>query len=912
MWRKLLFVVILLGFAAGLGWFFLQYEESKAPSSSALVAIPSDAAIIVQTHDPRATWGKLAQDNTLWEALCRGESFASINHGISVLDSLLDTRDPLAQLVRFQPLYISAHKSGGSSYNWLFAISLPPAGNAEIVHSAVRDLAASPATSKQYDEATIYSFTNRETKQTFSYSIYRQIMVASYSTLLVEDAIRQINSGTSVANDPAFSKLLATAGGNADGNVYVKYETLPHVIGTYLSQDAAETVRGLKSFAGWSELDAHVKSNMLGLNGFTTASDSANFYLSLFTDQRPQDLDILRIVPENTAAMVQMGFSDFPSYAVAYRSWLRATNQLFEYEKRINAFNERYQCNLLTDMLGWVDHEVALVVTEPASTDLSENVFAVLRATDAEMAQSSLGALAAAIDQATEQPSDTLSYRHYTMRQLAAPGIFELLLGPLFEQLDQNHYTLVGDYVVFGNSPAALRSFVKKFETEKTLAQNASFRDFEGLLSDASNIFVYSNIARSPNVYKHLLADSWGSKIEKHLETLREFEAVALQISSDRDGLFYNNFVLRHNPVYEEETRSLWEVALDTVITSTPWIALNHNTSKGEVVVQDASNKLYLLSTTGKVLWSRQLEERVLGEVVQIDAYKNSKLQLLFNTRNQLWLIDRNGKDVGAFPISLPAPASAPLACMDYDNNKRYRILVPCANGQVYNYSASGASVDGWKYAGTGNPVAHKPVHFSAGGKDYVVFTDSQGKVLATDRRGGPRKTLTATLPAGRVPYLEPGQTIDESRLVTTDTLGNIVRLYFNSSVDTLKLSSFTRKHAFLLADLDADNSREFVFADGNRLSVYNAEKELVFSREFDAEISASPQLLQPNGHAPMLGITTAETSEIWLLNSLGMVRDGLPLQGATAFVVQALSDSRTLNLVVGSHDKNIYTYSLE
>ena len=48
MLRKIVFVLVLLAFAAGLGWFFLQYEEAKASMNDALIAIPSDAALTNQ------------------------------------------------------------------------------------------------------------------------------------------------------------------------------------------------------------------------------------------------------------------------------------------------------------------------------------------------------------------------------------------------------------------------------------------------------------------------------------------------------------------------------------------------------------------------------------------------------------------------------------------------------------------------------------------------------------------------------------------------------------------------------------------------------------------------------------------------------------------------------------------------
>ena len=495
---------------------------------------------------------------------------------------------------------------------------------------------------------------------------------------------------------------------------------------------------------------------------------------------------------------------------------------------------------------------------------------------------------------------------------MAIPGLFGTLFGDLFSDLKGNYFTELGNYYVFGNSEASIRQVIKKFETEKTLANNANFRAFSENLADESNIFIYTSVARSTNIYKSLLSREWARDIDNYTELYRKFEALAIQVSAHKDGMFYNSVFLKHNPVYKQETGSLWELAMDTVVERKPWVVRNHNTKSGEVLVQDAGNQLALISNTGKVLWKRKLQEAIVGDVQQIDAYENNKLQLLFTTANKLWLVDRNGEDVGAFPLDLPDKASAPLACMDYDRNKRYRILVPCADGKVYNYTAKGSAVKGWNFSTTGAPVVQQPTHFQLDGKDYVLFVDREGTVYATDRKRQERLTLSKSLPAGREIYLEKGETLEESRIITTDSVGTVVSLYFTDSLETLRLSEFTRKHYFLYADVDGQEGGEYIFGDGKRLSVYTGDQKLLWSQEFDASVSAMPQYFVLPEKGMRLGVTTEGTSEIWLLNSLGMLHEGLPLSGATAFSIADLSRDGSLVLVVGNHDKNLYTYTLE
>ena len=107
-----------------------------------------------------------------------------------------------------------------------------------------------------------------------------------------------------------------------------------------------------------------------------------------------------------------------------------------------------------------------------------------------------------------------------------------------------------------------------------------------------------------------------------------------------------------------------------------PHFVKNYITKKLDIVVQDTKNNLNLISNNGKVLWKKRIDQPILGKVSQIDIYKNGGLQLIFNTKNKIYVLDRNGKDVMPFPKTFKDPITQPLAVFDYDKNKNYRILI--------------------------------------------------------------------------------------------------------------------------------------------------------------------------------------------------------------------------------------------
>ena len=78
------------------------------------------------------------------------------------------------------------------------------------------------------------------------------------------------------------------------------------------------------------------------------------------------------------------------------------------------------------------------------------------------------------------------------------------------------------------------------------------------------------------------------------------------------------------------------------------------------------------------------------SEIFQVDYFRNGKLQLLFSTRNELYLIDRNGNFVEKYPVKLRSPATCGLSVFDYDNNRDYRLFIACEDKHIYAYTKEG------------------------------------------------------------------------------------------------------------------------------------------------------------------------------------------------------------------------------
>jgi hypothetical protein len=913
MWKKIVFAVVSIAVLAAAVYFYIHIREVKTPISSAIKAVPTDACIIFESRQTRGTWKKLSQSNIMWSDLIGTDFIAALNRDGNTIDSLLALDTEASKLLENKPVIISMHKTGENALDFLYLYSLPditqqPTAEQFIVNAGKTKAPAQ----RQFEGVSINTiiFANRSE---LHFAFTKGILIAGFNVTLVENSIKQLNSGRSLQDDKYFSSVLQSAGQKVDGNIYVNYKQLPFFFSGFLSADQKDLVNDLSGFASWTEVDATIRPNELMLSGFTSFNDSIHNYLGLFREQDPQNIELTSIAPSNTSSFVFFGLSDFNVFYTNYKEHLGHKGKRDEHDRAVTDINTRYGIDAEKSMLSWIGNEMAMIVTEPSSTDFEDKCYAVFRSADIEETKKLLDAISDSAARVSETKQDTENFQGYSIHHLMIPGLIPALLGSPFEHVQQNYYTNVGNYMVFGNSIAAIKQIINSYEGGKTLENDQYYVSFaENNLSEDASLYVYSNIARSPNLYKAYASAEHTKDIDKFMDIYRRFQAIGIQFSSNGKQ-FYSNIFLKHNPIYKQETNSLWEVPLDTTVSNKPVLVTNHNTKAKDIFVQDDGNNIYLISNTGKLLWSRQLDEKIMSEVVQVDGLRNGKLQVMFNTRSAIYVIDRNGKDLQGFPVKLKSPASNGMTVLDYENNADYRLLIACENKRLLNLKMNGQMVDGWNFDKTENLVNIPVQYHNIGGKDHLFAVDSKGKVYVLDRHGNPRVKVKEDIgkPVSNF-FIEPGRDIARSTLVAADSTGNIIRLILDGNKEAIKLGEFSSSPVFDLKDMNNDKQREYILMDSKSLSVYRQDRSLVFRHQFSDTVSlAKPMFFLFPDNSGRIGAASPSANEVYLFGPAGELHPGFPLTGSSPFSIGRLNDDEMIYLVTAS-GKTVYVYVIE
>ena len=566
-----------------------------------------------------------------------------------------------------------------------------------------------------------------------------------------------------------------------------------------------------------------------------------------------------------------------------------------------------------------MEGEVALVLSDWDEPGIAGESFLVISTLSRSMA---LGELQKMLDfNARSTGRNVSSYKHtyrvdrdisYDIYRFPFAETGDLFFGRIFGSAETSYFSFVGNYLVFGESVEGLSRFIHANVLNQVLTADTRFREFSEYLASRNNFYFYSNVSRSAGLFQVLLNEELGASIALNIDSFRKFQALSLQFSSGRE-MIYNNILLKYSPLIVEDPHTEWQTLLDTLIDFKPALLLNHNTGENEIFVQDLNNTIYLINTAGRILWKKPLPGRIMGEVYQIDYYRNNRLQMLFNTREQIFLLDRNGNSVGSYPITLPSPATAGLSLFDYENNKDYRIFIPSEDKSVVVRSKEGNVVPGWLFRGTEHAVRHQIRYIRADGRDYIVFADRQ-RVYILDRRGNVRVKPERMFPVSahnNIVY-EPRTPGSDPRLSVTDTTGRVWNIYFDGKTEVTVFGEYSPGHYFDLQDISADGYMDHIFVDSNRVDVYTREGSLMFSWSPGVPVDNPPAYYYFSRSDRKLGFVSGAAGQIYLVNSDGSVYKGFPLAGRSQFTIGFLSpDNGNFQLIVGSDNNFLYNYSV-
>lgn len=454
--------------------------------------------------------------------------------------------------------------------------------------------------------------------------------------------------------------------------------------------------------------------------------------------------------------------------------------------------------------------------------------------------------------------------------------------------------TITSNALVFAESQNAMFRYINALSSGNTLRSSESFSSYSNACWKSAALLGYWRSPESTTLDWYF--SSSDTPLLAQVASINENTAVELFAAGEESEL----------EALEEE---VWEFHADENLRSRPWVVRNHNSGGRDILFQDQNHALYQISAKGERQWKKELEGPIIGAPKQVDAFRNGKLQLVFSTRNKIFMLDRNGKDVDGFPVKLSGPAATEVKVFDYDSNRDYRFLIGMESGEILNFNRSGNAQKGWKFAGGGAAIEGLE-HIRIKDKDYILALSGNGKIHLLKRNGKSRYEPKATADhyGGQGYFLLEGKAIGESKLVYPDSLGNVVVVQLDQPVSEFGLTGFSSGSKLAMRDFDGDGEEDYIIIDGSELKIYNQNNDRLLRFDASADIIGEASVYNFGGGVRMIGFSTS-ADEMYLVNLKGKVQSGFPKKGSSQYAISDLDRNGTFEAVVSSSYGSVICY---
>ncbi len=867
--KAFIIIILVVVFAiAGIWYALLELQKRSIDSSIDMYSfVASDAAILLHIKETDNILSELFANKLFAEPAIKSLLGQIPDYFISGIDSLKTLNPNLYNEIIASQCLISIHQRQ-EKLNYLFQFRFSNKIDFESIKQALEIILKPKKTeSLVFLESNIITSEPNNSEEKISWTLFKGSLLICKNKQIIEQSITNFSSERSIDKDEEFKKIRRTAG-IQNNNLFIDYRKLSQ----YDHNAFVERTLPLGVFshiANWGAYDIISLDNQIMLNGYLSKSISGNCFLSSLHNQTSFDEGIFNIIPEKTILLNVVGIENMSSMNDKLKSYFSGNDYFLEYLKNVSIHDDKYSIKS-HEIQNYIDGFLALGLI---SNNDNENFwFSIIKIKNSDDFVDSIISERTNLQITQENIDYTDNYLDSAMSiyRLSEDNIlFQVITGGLISMSFE--YVAINDSLLIAtNDSIGLVDILNSIKQQKSIKTQPNFSSSLNSFHKNSNYFFYS--AFPDGFDKETISDKAFDFLNSNKDGLSAYGNVGIEILQHRDGLFYNIISITGKNEYKKPKSGYWELKLDTIIHKGPYLVNNHIDGSKEIILQDKHNNLYLINDQGDILWKQKISGPIMSDIIQVDIYKNNRYQYIFNTRNFIHLLDRNGQYVNGYPIRLKNTASTGLAVFDYDNNKNYRIIIPAENKRIYNFNITGRAIDGWKEIKTNDTVVTSLQHLKIEGKDYIFVKDKSGNIYATDRRGVSRINIPKNTVTSSKSNIYLGYDNEAPFFITSGIYGEIIKIFLNDKTEVSSFIKLSDSHCFAYSNFRNHDEKDIILLDNGNLYVYDIKGVEYINKQ----ISTSKNIFLGNiitiDEDYYIQVIDVDNSQVVLINKNGYI----------------------------------------
>lgn len=842
--------------------YFLFFHKKSSP---VLNAVPSDMIGFFEIH--RVEEFEKTLNHPVFQEFNRLQIFKELSSDYSLFKNICATDKNLLFDFTQSGLLSAVGISKSQSVDYLFLLELDEAKNLKIKEFApMINGQAAMISEHVFQREKIFELNYPASHINFSCAIVNSIFLFSTSSVLIENSILQIKKGNSIRNDKGFANVYAADNKETAFQLFINTAQLASYLTMFTDNAKFESVMRFSEFTNWLNLNLKADDTGILIDGFASAVSNG-------TTPRLKNLtgafehSAIDLVPASTSFLFQVN---------AEKLTETAGEKIKDQNVNLSFFDH---------WAPWIGNYYAVGATQLFDGEVADKYFLILPVNDTVLSQNKLKPVIA---------SDTIKYKGLKILKLNSGDVLSAFTSMQFE--DEVYGTLLKGHYIFTSNFIQLKYILDAIDFNQTLRFNPEYAEFSEQLSTGFNASAYLNFNNASEIIRDFISDENQNNFDSAFAITAHFPLIEMQFSEAGGDYLVHGFISRSTEP-QQRTGLLWQTQIDAPVAMGPFTVFDRQADQNKIIVQDTMNQLYLLSGGGNLIWKKQLNEKLLGEVYDVDLYGNHKTQLLFNTAGGIYLFDMSGADVEGFPIRLTSPSVSPVMVMP-TGAQDYNMFIACANQNIYGFNKNGNPLLNWNpLKGIGS--VKQIEYFPARSKNYILV-GSENKISILDKSGKRIKTI---IPDGG---LIAAYGFDDDHLFLIDGNGGLkIFTPDGQQVSTRFLSDAIISAGF--EDVEGDGATDIIYIDDTGLHAINQNDSIIFESQPDEPLDASIVVPGKSG----TGIINTISGKTFLFDYSGNLLNGFPVNGAVPFVTGRFAGGNQIVLITGNNNF-IYAYRIE
>ena len=493
--------------------YFSNLNVKNRSNNQILSEIPSDASVIFQHQNDQSLYD-IFKDYTIFDTIVGPQKKEDIHWITNYLMSTVT----LKTVMSGQKVFLSFHPSKTDSVDFLWSMQLKDKLNEEDIRKISVSDPSNQILTFQETEQDIFLIKNKTRNRPFYFAIVKGIVRGSFN----KDLLFRSLDKNSEKIDPEFIKTInegVRKDENALVNLFINYNR-QGFLQPFFRNNLSGNFEILQSFSGFSSLSLNYKNDDLIYNGLTNILNKKNNYTRLFLNQTPVKNTIKTILPYNTSNALVYGLSSYTLFHDELSGLFKDRKELDTLNKQMGKITSETGVNPDRDLQKLWGNELSTI-----QLSTYENL-AIIKVTNGTQMQFFL-----------EPLSSTYSE---TIRKINFESLFYNYWGDPLKKYAKPFYMISDNLLILSNSPGTLQRYLKDYNSEKFLLKTESFRQFDQLVGDQSNISFILHFSNSASILKTLLKRNYAENFGNDKHGIKDLYALSYQLASNKDHFFTN------------------------------------------------------------------------------------------------------------------------------------------------------------------------------------------------------------------------------------------------------------------------------------------------------------------------------------------------------------------------------------